>query len=112
MEDLIESFGTAKETVNKMKRQHNEWEKILENDITNVCSVTQPCPTLLGPMNCSLSGSSVHGFPRQEYWNGLPYPFPGDLPNPRIEPMSPASPALAGRFFTTELPGKPGDNKG
>ena len=67
MVDLIESFGTAKETVNKMNRQPNEWGKILEDNITNVCSVTQPCPTLFGPMNCSLSGSSVHGFPRKEY---------------------------------------------
>ena len=46
-------------------------------------------------------------FPRQEYWNGLPHPPLGGLPNPGIEPMSPGSPALAGRFFTTELPGKP-----
>ena len=47
-------------------------------------------------------------FPRQEYWSGLPFPSPRDLPNPRIEPTSPA---LAGRFFTTEPPGKllPGD---
>ena len=43
------------------------------------------------------------GFPRQEYWSGLRFPPPGDLPNPGIEP---ASPALAGRFFTTEPPGK------
>ena len=49
-------------------------------------------------------------FPRQEYRNGLPFPSPGDLPNPGIEPTSPASPALVGRFFTTELPGKqPGE---
>ena len=41
------------------------------------------------------------GFPRQDYWSGLPFPTPGDLPNPWIEPMSPMSPALAGRFFTT-----------
>ena len=41
------------------------------------------------------------GFSRQESWNGLPYPSPGDLPNPGIEPMSLSSPALAGRFFTT-----------
>ena len=41
-------------------------------------------------------------FPRQEYWSGLPFPSPGDLPEPGIEP---ASPALAGRFFTTEPPG-------
>ena len=50
------------------------------------------------------------GFSRQEYWSELPFPSPGDLPNPGIEPISPTSPALASRFFTTELPGKP--NKG
>ena len=41
------------------------------------------------------------GFSRQEYWNGLPCPPPGDLPDPVIEPASLMSPALAGRFFTT-----------
>ena len=44
------------------------------------------------------------GFPRQEYWNGFSFPFPGDLPRPGIEPMSPA---MEEGFFTTELPGKP-----
>ena len=43
-------------------------------------------------------------FSRQECWSGVPFPFPGDLPDPGIEP---GSPALAGRFFTTEPPGKP-----
>ena len=43
-------------------------------------------------------------FFRQEYWSGLPFPTPGDLPDPGIEP---ASPALAGKSFTTEPPGKP-----
>jgi len=38
-------------------------------------------------------------FSRQEYWSGLPLPPPGDLPNPGIKPMSPASPASAGGFF-------------
>ena len=47
------------------------------------------------------------GFPRQKYWNGLPFPFPGDLPNPETEAMSPASPVLAGGFSITELSGKP-----
>ena len=47
------------------------------------------------------------GFSQQEYWSGLPFPSPGDLPNPGTEPASPAAPALAGRFFTTEPPGKP-----
>jgi len=42
------------------------------------------------------------GFPRQEYWSGLPFPIPGDLPDPGIKSTFPA---LAGRFFTTEPPG-------
>ena len=41
------------------------------------------------------------GFPRQEYWSGLPFPPPRDLPYPGTEPECPASPALAGGFFTT-----------
>ena len=41
------------------------------------------------------------GFPRQEYWSGLPFPTLGDLPDPRIKPASLASPALACGFFTT-----------
>ena len=44
------------------------------------------------------------GLPRQENWSGLPFPSLGDLPDPGIEP---ATPALAGGFFTTEPPGKP-----
>ena len=44
---------------------------------------------------------SSMGFPRQEYWNGLPFPPSGDLPDPGIELVSPVSPALAGRFFTS-----------
>ena len=47
------------------------------------------------------------GFPRQEYWSGLPFLPPGDLPDPGTEPRSLESPALAGGFFTTEPPGKP-----
>ena len=46
-------------------------------------------------------------FSRQEYWSGVPFSSPGDLPNPGIKPMSPAYPALVGRFFTTETPGNP-----
>ena len=44
------------------------------------------------------------GFPRQAHWSGLPFPSPGDLPDLGIEP---ASPALAGGFFTAEPPWKP-----
>ena len=47
------------------------------------------------------------GFSRQEYWSGLPFPSPGDLPDPGIEPVSLASPALAGRFLTTRATREP-----
>ena len=47
------------------------------------------------------------GSHRQEYWSELPFPFPEDLPDPEMETTSPVSPALAGGFFTTELPGMP-----
>ena len=47
------------------------------------------------------------GFPRQEYWSGLPFPPPEDLPNPEIKATSPAPPALAGEFSTTLPLGKP-----
>ena len=47
---------------------------------------------------------SSMGFSRQEYWSGLSFPSPGDLPNPRIEPRSPALQADA---LTSEPPGKP-----
>ena len=46
------------------------------------------------------------GFPRQEYWSGLPFPPPGDLPDPRVECVSAPSLALAERLFTTEPQGK------
>ena len=46
------------------------------------------------------------GFPRQEYWSGLPFPSPGDLPNPGIEP---AFPALQVDSLPTEPPGKAGE---
>ena len=46
-------------------------------------------------------------FPRQAHYSGLPFHSPGDLPDPGIELMAPASPTLASGFFTTESPGKP-----
>ena len=47
------------------------------------------------------------GFSRQEYWSGLPFPFPGHLLDPGIKPVSLMSPALVARFFTAEPHGKP-----
>ena len=64
------------------------------------CSVTQLCPALWDPMDCSLAGSLSVKFSRQEYSRGLPFPTLGDLPDPGIKPVSLESLALAGRFFT------------
>ena len=61
-----------------------------------VCLVTQWCLTLCDPMDWDI-------FPGK-YWSGLPSPSPGDLPNPGIEPRSPA---LQADFFTAEPSGKP-----
>ena len=58
-------------------------------------------------MDYSTPGSSVHRiFFRQEYWSGLPFPSPGDRPNPGIQPPSLVSPILSGRFFTTNATGE------
>ena len=51
----------------------------------------QSCPALCGFMDCNLPGSSVTEFSRQECWSRLPFPTPGDLPDPGIEPKSPGS---------------------
>ena len=71
-----------------------------------VCVCVQLFPTLCDLMDCSLLGSLR--FSRQEYWSGLPFPTPGDLPDPTIEPTSLGFPAAwAGRFLTAVPPGKP-----
>ena len=53
-----------------------------------VCSVPQSCPTLWDPMDCSMSGSSLHGVFLARIWSGLPIRPPWDLPNPWIKPAS------------------------
>ena len=55
------------------------------------------------PWTAACKAPVSRGSPRQEYWNGLPFPSPGDFPDPGIEP---ASPALVGGFLTTGPPGK------
>ena len=68
------------------------------------CLVAQSYLTLCDLRDCSLLPMD---FSRQEYWSGLPFPPPGDLPNLGIESASLASSALAGGFFTIEPSGKP-----
>ena len=53
-------------------------------------SVAQSCPTLVTAWTVAPQAPPSMGFPRQEYWSGVPFPSPGDLPNPGIEPGSPA----------------------
>ena len=61
----------------------------------------QSCPALCGAVDSSPPAPLSMGFPRQEYWTGLPFAAPRDLPDPGTKPTSPMPPALAGRFFIT-----------
>ena len=71
------------------------------------CCVYSDMHRLCNPMDRGPAGCSVRGFSRQEYWSGLPFPPPGDRPHPgMIKFASPASPELAGGFFTRAA-GKP-----
>ena len=85
---------------------------LLRRSSIYAAKLLQLCPTLCDAMDCNsplpqaLSVALSMGFSRQEYWSELPCPPPGDLPDPVIKPASLMSLALAGRFFTTEPPGK------
>ena len=65
--------------------------------------VAKSCPTLATPWTIDCQVLST-GFSRQEYWSGLPFPSPGDLPDPEIKPRSPV---LQEDSLPTEIPGKP-----
>jgi len=82
-----------------------------QDSLKSKSEVAQSCLTLRDPMDCSLPVSSVSGIFQtrvpewgQEYRNGLPFPSPGDLPNPGMEP---GSPALQTDALPSEPPGKP-----
>ena len=62
--------------------------------------VAHSCLYLATPWTVARQAPLSVGFSRQEYWSGLPFPPPGDLPDPGIKPASLVSPALAGGFFT------------
>ena len=72
--------------------------------------VSLSCPILVTPGTVPHQAPLSMGFPKQEYWSGLPFPSLEDLPEPGIEPESPvlqAASCITGGFFTTVLPGKP-----
>ena len=70
---------------------------------SGISEVAQSCPTLCDPVDCSPPGSSIHGILQAGILEWLPFPSRGDLPNPGIEPRSPALQADA---VTSEPPGK------
>ena len=67
-----------------------------------LCTVALLCLTLCDPMTVARQALSM-GFSRQEYWSGLPFPPPGDLPNPGTKPASSAAPTLAGGLPLSHL---------
>ena len=67
------------------------------------CLAAKLCPTLATPWTVAHQAPLSMGFPRKEYWSGLPFPSPGDLSDSGIKPRSPV---LAGRFFIAEPAGK------
>ena len=67
----------------------------------------QSRPALCDPTDIACQAPLSMGFSRQEYWSGLSFPSPVDLPDPGLETVSLMSPALAGKFFTTSATGKP-----
>ena len=72
--------------------------------VSSNCLVSKSSPnSFANPRTAARQAPLSMGFPRKEYWSGLPFPSPGDFPNPGIKPVSPA---LASGFFTTEPPGK------
>ena len=76
-----------------------------EINLQHCCLVTKSYPTLyVIPWTVALQAPLSMGFPKQEYWSGLPFPFPRDLLDPGVKTKSSA---LAGGFLTTETPGKP-----
>ena len=77
----------------------------------SVLSVTQLCLTFVTPWTVDYQAPLSEGFSRQEYWSGLPYPPPRDLPVLGIKLMSLASPALAGDSFPLAQPVHPKGNQ-
>ena len=79
------------------------WQSLLTKLGIILAKSLQLCQTLCDPMDCSPPGSSVRGILCAKILKWVALSYSGDLPNPRIEPSCPMSPALAGRFFTAGI---------
>ena len=84
-----------------------EWTRRGHGRCACVLGCSRVSKSYATPGTVACQAPQSRGFSRQEYWSRLPFPPPGDLPDPGIEPMSPASPPLAGGFFAIEPRGKP-----
>ena len=94
---MLHNWGQGLWVIEHISLLHNAWDIVL--------SCFSRVRLFATPWTVAHQASLSVGFSRQEYWSGLPFPSPGDLPDPGIKTPSPVPPALAGRFFTTEPPG-------
>ena len=108
LQEIMEDRGTwhaAAHGVAKSWPRLSHWATAKRLEYVCVCAQSLSCVWVtLWPVAQQVPPSLE--FPRQKYWSGLPFTLPGDIPNPGTEPVSLASPALAGRFFTTAPSGK------
>ena len=106
-----EAWCAAAHGAAKSQRWQNDWTQLtdyiaIENQYVHVQSLSHVW-LFVTPWTVACQAPLSMGFSRQEYWSGLSFPTQSNLPNPRIERTSLASPVLADRFFVTEPPGKP-----
>ena len=101
--DVCNLFSNGLEKRNMFVKRESKSGKLF----TVVCAKSlQLCWILCDPVAIAGQAPLSVEFSRQEYWSRLPFPFPGDLPDPGIKPVSLVSLALVGRFFTTSTSGK------
>ena len=72
--------------------------------VTSESEVTQSCPTLCNPLTIAYQAPPSMGFSRQEYWSGLPFPSPGDLPDTSIEQANALPSEPPGKSNTVNIP--------
>ena len=89
-------FGTCREFVCYSEQEKKDLSSCMHAQLLNFVQL------FVIPWTVAHQALLSIGFSSQEYWSGLPFPPPGDLPDPGIEPTSLTSPALAGRFSATE----------
>ena len=82
----------------------NDYLTCFKQSCSSVMLVTQSCLMFCDPMNHNLQAPRSMGLSRQEYWNGLPFPSPGDIPDPGFKPVSLALPANS---LSSEAQGRP-----